>query len=405
MIGGVQTRRSPVLIAAAAGIVLATLTPAPGTGQLPSACIVCGERAIADALVNVLLFTPLGIGLGLIGMGLGRSLLLGALLSGLVEATQLVIPGRDPSIGDVLFNSGGVVLGMTLTKTARLWLYPTGRRAARLSLVGAAFACAAFGLTGLLLSPSFPRTVYWGQWTANLGHLEWYRGRVLRANVGPVPAPSHRLRNSKEVRRLLMNGSPIAVDALAGPRIPALGPLFSIFDQNHREIILVGPDRDDLVFRYRTTAVALRLDQPSVRLHAAMRGISTGDTITVRIENEAGVYCMALNAVRRCGLGSGIGRGWAMLLYSERFPARLVLLLDFAWLGALMLPVGLWARVRWETAAGLLLVLASGVMVPWLTVLVSSGRLELLGTGAGFFAGVLLGVRVRRSHQRPPALS
>jgi hypothetical protein len=372
-------------------------------GQEQFGCIVCGERGLADALVNALLFTPLGIGFGLIGVGWGRSLLLGTLLSCAVEGAQLFVPGRDPSIGDVAFNSAGAGVGVSLVRTARQWLHPTGRLAARLSLAAAAATCTAFGLTGLLLSPSFPHTAYRGQWTAKVGHMEWYRGRVLRASIGPVPTPSHRLRDSEEVRRLLLDGRTLAVQALAGPPIPALGPLFSISDEHRREIILLGPSRDDLVFRYRSLAVALRLDRPSIRLRKVMRGISPGDTITVRVENQAGRYCLAIDTVRRCELGSTVGRGWAVLYYSERFPAWLIEVLDFSWLAALVLPVGFWARRRWETAAALCLVLVSVATVPWLTVLIAASGLELLGIASGLAAGLTLGIRSRHLNRREAA--
>ena len=60
------------------------------------ACIVCGSRGTADALVNVILFAPLGLALALTGRTGIRWIGYAALLSATIEFAQLVIPGRDP---------------------------------------------------------------------------------------------------------------------------------------------------------------------------------------------------------------------------------------------------------------------------------------------------------------------
>ncbi len=378
-------------------ILLATLYPGEAAWEPEIACIVCGGRGLADALGNILLFVPLGLGLGLTGLGLRRALLIGALLSCAIEGAQLLVPGRDPSIGDVLSNTLGTGAGVGLVRSARFWLAPDDRVAARLAAAAALVVGTVFLTTGLLLSPSFPRSSYWGQWTANLGHLEWYRGRVLSATVGSVPVPSGQLKDSDAVRRLLIRGDSIAVRALAGPPISALGPLFSIYDGEQREIILLGPDRDDLVFRYRTRATALRLDQLDLRLRDGMRDILEGDTIAVRADVSARGTCLAINAARRCGLGYSIGRGWGLLYYAEALPAWLKGALDLAWLAVLVLPVGFWMRRTWESAVATAVVALALLLVPRTTVLLPSSFVELLGVATGWGAGMYLGLRVRRS--------
>jgi hypothetical protein len=188
------------------------------------------------------------------------------------------------------------------------------------------------------------------------------------------------------------------VHALAGPPIPGLGPLFSIFDENRREIVLLGPDRDDLVFRYRTRATDLRLDQPDLRFRGAMAEVAPGDTMAVRVEGARSGYCIALNALRRCQLGFTLGRGWGMLLYPERFPVWLMGPLDLLWLSSLALLVGFWARRRWETTAAVLLMVAAAVAVPRTTVLVPSPT-DLMGIAGGLGVGILLKTFIRRSIQ------
>src|SRR5438477_1941760 len=130
--GLIHLRRMPAtlqqrwfLAAAVAAILSATLFPISGGDPEPwLGCVLCGERGIADALINVLLFFPLGAALAATGMPWARCLLGGALLSAAVEFAQMYIPGRDPSLGDVLSNTLGAGLGAALMPMARSWQLP-----------------------------------------------------------------------------------------------------------------------------------------------------------------------------------------------------------------------------------------------------------------------------------------
>jgi hypothetical protein len=81
-------------------------------------CVVCGDAGVADILLNVLLFVPLGLGARALGASVWRTLAFVVPLTIGIETTQgLILIGRDASLGDVLTNStGGVVgwLGYTL---------------------------------------------------------------------------------------------------------------------------------------------------------------------------------------------------------------------------------------------------------------------------------------------------
>ncbi len=74
----------------------------------------------ADAVVNVILYALLGAVLALVGWRWRRALLAGALLSAVIELAQSVIPGRDASIFDVLFNA----VGIALARSSAWWLRP-----------------------------------------------------------------------------------------------------------------------------------------------------------------------------------------------------------------------------------------------------------------------------------------
>ena len=112
-----RVRLLPRLIVGAslAAIALLTLLPASGNNTTSGfACVFCGQLATADAILNMLLFVPLGVGLALIGFQLRTAFLVAAFLSGGIDILQLNIPGRDPSTGDLLSISLGCALGFAV---------------------------------------------------------------------------------------------------------------------------------------------------------------------------------------------------------------------------------------------------------------------------------------------------
>jgi hypothetical protein len=365
-----------------------TLFPLEATDVPPPIfCVLCGDGALADGILNAALFLPLGAALSVAGWRAWRTIAFGALLSCGVETAQLVIPGRDPSLSDVLFNTLGTALGVALAHFAPAVWRPTPRRAGVLSIAGVLGAASVVTLTGVLLAPSFTEEGYWGGWTPRFGHLEWYGGRVLQASVDGLDIPAGALGNSPQVRHQLLVDSAIHVLARAGPRPQGLAPLFTIHDQHQREILLLGVDGDDVVFRYRTRAVAWGLIGPEIRAWNAVRGIAWRKPLAVIVHPEGNGHCVEVNATEYCGLGYTIGTGWALLLGHQPVSLWLRPAVNVLWLIALFFPTGLWARFGWTFAAAAALSLASLVLLPGPTGLLPTPRLELLGALAGFLAG------------------
>jgi len=377
-----------------------TLFPLEATDGPPSIllCVLCGDGALADGVLNAALFLPLGAALSVAGSRPWRTIALGALLSCGVETAQFVIPGRDPSLSDVLFNTLGSALGVALAHYVPAVWRPTPRRAGLLSIAGALGAVAVLTLTGVLLTPSFSEDVYYGGWTPRFGHLEWYGGRVLQASVDGLEIPAGVLGSSPQVRQQLLAGPAIHVVARAGPRPQGLAPLFTIHDQHQREILLLGIDGDDIVFRYRTRAVAWGFSETEIRARGAVRGIGWREPLTVIVHPASYGRCVGVNATERCGLGYTIGTGWALLLGNQPVPLWLRPTLNVIWLVALFLPTGLWARFGWAFAAAAALSLASLLLLPGPTGLLPTPRPELLGALSGFLAGWATG----RLRLRPP---
>src|ERR1043165_6423993 len=89
-----------------------------------------GDAAVGEIIQNILLFIPLGISLTLAGVRPLVAIALGAALSFSVEFSQQWIPGRDPSVGDILNNTISTALGVALTRTAPRWLLASPARSA-----------------------------------------------------------------------------------------------------------------------------------------------------------------------------------------------------------------------------------------------------------------------------------
>jgi hypothetical protein len=374
-------------VGALAVVLGATLLPVGGPGPAGFQWRVLAHAGdLADLISNVLLFLPLGAALRCAGLRGRRVIAAAVLLSAMVEFAQLqVIPGRDASLSDLLSDTTGAALGVALAA----W-YPARRRSPARGVVFAAVGVAVMVVTGLLERPSLPATRYYGQWTANLGHYEWYRGQVLSAEIGGMPLPSRRLDHPGEVRRRLLAGTPLRIGALAGPPPPGVAPLFSIFDDARTEIVLVGLDGEDLVLHVRSRADDLLLRPVERRWSGALRDIRPGDRLSVTVRRTAGGFCLAVNGVERCGLAPDAGQAWSLVqsvpVHGGSVPALLCCLTMFL----LGLPAGLMSVPRGRGWWGPGLVVAGGATVPLAVGLAPSPILQLAALAAGAVAGALL---------------
>lgn len=139
-------------------ILAATLVPSR-TGVLRpfSFCLACDFRWLADGVLNVGLFLPLGLALGWRARSFWKVVAAGALLSTAIELFQLVVPGRDPELRDILSNTAGVLVGAALVYRPRAWLLPSARRAAWLAGAAAASIFSLIAWTAFLLAPNRPQ--------------------------------------------------------------------------------------------------------------------------------------------------------------------------------------------------------------------------------------------------------
>lgn len=393
----------PLWTALAIGV--ATLVPRPDqagpVARTPPWCVVCGELGMVDVVLNILLFVPFGAALRWRGHRVGRIALLSFGLSLAVELVQAAIPGRDPSLSDLLTNTAGGALGGML---AGWWpqLVRPERGAARL-LAGAwaGLWLLQTALTAVMVRPSLPRTWYWGQLAPDLEQFDRFHGRVVSAAVGANRVRMGRLAASAEVRRALLAGEPLLGVATPGDRTSRIAPIVSIFDEQQREIVLVGRWGDDLVYRLRTGSVDLLLRPPAIRLPGVFANVDTALVeVSGRFEPAAAGF-----TVSWAGRGGTLERvvplsaqwGWSLLMPFPHAHGVETPWLTAGWLIAWVFPMGYWAR-RYRTvalagAAGAL-VIGLGV-VPQLLGLRPGAVSEWLAGAVGLAVGAGLSARRR----------
>ena len=344
---------------------------------------------LADAVRNVILFLPLGIALALRGTGFAGVALRATLLSVAIELAQVAIPGRYRNVWDVVSNAGGALLGAALLRTAPRWLWPGRSLATRLALAGSAFVATLLLGTGLLLSPALPFTEYAAGWTLDLDPLAHYTGRVISATLGEEPLPNGRLARSEQVRRLWLEGAPLRLEAVAGGRTASLAPIFTLHDSAHREVLLVGAERGDLVLRVRTRAQAVSLDRPGLRWADALDDVQEGDPLTITARREGNGWCLSLGDRSACPLGFTAGSGWRLLWFPQSLPAEAAPWLNAVWLAALFLPLGLWLRANAGSALAVAIAVGALFATP-LVGLLPTPPAELAASLTGMALGAAL---------------
>lgn len=409
-----------IAILSLAAIGFATLRPESGYPVSGITCIICGSRGGVDAILNVLLFLPLGVGLALAGMRARHAALAVVSLSALIEIAQyLGIAGRAASVGDVLTNSIGGAIGFSIARFASSWLRPSPRIAVRL-VVGWGFAWLVVQtVSAFSLASSFPNSRYYGQLGRSFSDLATFRGRILRAAIDSMTVPDFVIANTVGMRTLLQRGA--TVEALVVPAEPTtrIAPILRIADREREQIVLLAQRGTDLVFGVRTGADILRLRGPLFamagvfpRSSAALDSVATQsmlvsghfgpDVVGMRVQWKSSA------SERRLPLTSSLG--WTLTLpfqwYRQGSWAEHVL--SWMWIFFLALPATYWAtwtyrsspdergsRLRLTPAIGIVAILVTGLgFVPRIFGLAATPLVDWIAALLGLVAGSALAVLI-----------
>jgi hypothetical protein len=411
-----------ITIVSLAAMAFATLTPAPDDTIGSHLCLVCGLVGGVSAILNVFLFVPLGIGLALSGWSAKRALIAMCALSVLIETAQLVIPGRDSTLGDVLTNSFGGALGFAIGRYAFALLRPSPRLALALCIGWSALWLGIQTISGFGLSPAIPTANYYGQIAPRLGNFEQFHGRVLRASIADIGLSDTRFENNAEVRDLLLRGATVATTVVPSSPTHGLAPIIRVADERDREIALLAQSGKDLVFGVRTGAEVLRLRPLFFAVADVFPAVLSGNTGIASDEITVGARYSAREASANAQTVGGSHEhripiagwlGWTMVMpfqwYIEGTSTEFVL--SLTWIACLLIPLGYWgtalaraspgrhaARVRMAAVPVTLVLLYLGLVVlpEWFGVTATpfSGWLAAL---TGIVLGGAFGLRVAPS--------
>ena len=388
------------MLAGAVAVGLITLTPASLGPRLPLWCLTCGVRPAVDALLNILLFVPLAIGMGLCRLGFRRAVIAGALASILIETLQFaVVPGRFPSFRDVLANSLGVALGYVIGSAFSTIVRPDPRAARSLALGGAALWLATQAFTAWAMGIAAPPTPWWSQLQPDYDEYSTkFSGRVIAASIGSIEiAESDRLLHGDDARRQLLAGAPLRAKLTGAEPTRARALVM---------VISAGPVRDaafweqeglGAIFRIPVRGTEVGLRTPSVRLDDAIPSDPT-DTVTLSGAYSRGRYRLSAThdgVVIQRELAASPSLLWAFLLPIPMYAfGPEVRLYTALWVAGAWLLLGYWGahssngiRTRFVLAiAAATLFIGLGVAPTGLGLPVAHAS-EWLAAIAGFAVG------------------
>ena len=404
-------RRGPAALLVAAALVLVvymTLRPTRMQVLTPTFCIVCGDLGGVDFALNVILFVPLGIGLR---WTLGRwvpAAIIGAITTLVIETLQWrLIPGRDASLGDLVANTLGTMLGAWLATEVFHWLNATSRSARRYATTCGILAVMVVSVSAWVLQPLVPRYPQWVQWTPLRSNTEPFQGRLLAVDLnGSAIHPAERFEAKRAFDTLTRSLSVRARIGAPGSSRPTRRQAIIVRIANDwEEGFSLAQLGETAAFRTHIAAVKLKLRPILVGLDhtfpgsgsagtaaaLTIEGTSTPRAIMVRRQLPEGETAVAVP--RTVGLAWALFLPWDIALNPQWWVANAF------WLGALVLPVSFLtvrSAVRAEADPGpgiiwwpLPLVLATLAATP-ATGLSALGIGEWVGVLAGISAGWML---------------
>lgn len=261
-------------------IAWATLRPQPAVlTVMPGACC-----SWSDAVLNILLFIPLGAGLLLYGLRPGAALLACAVVSGAIELAQhWWIAGRFASIADVWANVTGALLGALAVvhwgSRARWW--------PKLAPVMAVMVVLIWLLGGQLVRPAVPGPAEWAvEWGEGPGPFQPSRDRVLEVRLQGIPLPDGPVQDQSGLRALLLASESTRLIATieTGSAPGDTATLFQLHVGKGNAPFLVLRQEGRTLRAFQRLGLSwVGLSSPWISLPDALTGIA-GDTIRIGLE-------------------------------------------------------------------------------------------------------------------------
>lgn len=355
-------------------------------------CLICSDDGVSDFFLNIVLYLPLGFFLRIRTGSTWFAVACGLVLSLSVETAQLFIPGRFTTVADLLANTAGAGLGALLGIRPLGWLTPSEAVARWITPVLALVSAFFIAAPAVLVTPSVPGGVLYGNWTPQITTATPYGGQVVSASIDGMPLPSRALDDSEAVRERLVDEYTLVLEFEAAPPSPDPAPVFRLLDDRAVEAVNISAIGADLHVWVRLRANDLFLDRPNFRFSEALADARPGDTLTLTLEQDArGMLGADLDGERlgerSIELGIPPGRGWALLFHPSRLPEGAARILDLAWLALLFLPLGWWGGSSRRSLAMGALPIATLAVIPAVTLLLPTPALHYLAGLAGLLGG------------------
>jgi len=317
-----------VLIGAAT---LISLPTGPVVDSLPFWCLACGDYGVADALANVALFVPFGWALARTGVRPRVAVAVIVATTIAVETLQNgVIAGRIPSLSDIVANTAGGLVGMSVPLMTR-WLTACPRRASLAALGYGASLGVVLLLTLLIQAVPQPGALTWNQSVPNLPGYVRFPGTV------------------REVRLDL----PVTVRLTSANPDPRRSEIISTWRSDGSSWMWMDQQDRDLRAHVASLSDPLRMRGLSPWIADAMPA-AAGDTVTLAFTAERFSYRLSVSSARGAverTVRISPADGWRLLVPFERTRERWAPLLAGIWMAALVAPLGYLSAERSATAA------------------------------------------------------
>ena len=387
-----------LLVPATAFIALMTLRPAAGpTIPLPFACIFCGTLGGVDFLLNTVLFVPFGLAIYWLLGSKRATVAAGFAFTLVIEALQWqFIPGRDASLGDLVANTLGTVVGVMLAVLGSAGLYAIGRRARILAASFAVFGSLVIVVTGWLLQPAGVRHALAVQWKASRPNMDDFAGDVRKALVNGTRIYPFQWIGPRE---FLEPGSltvSVEADISRGAAPTARQSIIVRLANRFEEGFLLGQWKDAVIVRSHQVAEKLRFRSLLVGFDGVLEAEGTADYITMKATSNPRAISLLLTEGReatRLDVRRSVGLGWTLILPWDVAVTPRWWVANAAWLAALLLPVGFFTFRSGRHRNGAGVVVASWPLLLTVgTLLITSRVFGLSSPGIGEWIGVIAGI-------------
>jgi hypothetical protein len=394
-----------LFVAALALIGLMTLTPSSAYVATPTFCVFCGTLGGVDFTLNVLLFVPLGLALRwLTGRWIAIVGIAGLTTLAIETLQWRLIPGRDASLGDLIANTLGAMIGAWLVGVSAKALHATPAGARVLSAVSGIVTSILIVVSAWLLRPIDPIGAQYVQWAPDREDMDVFRGRLVAVQLnGRLLRPFEAFPSQWTYDSVTQA---MAVRAVIGTPIPPSerqAIIIRIVNEEY-EGFMLAQRGDAVVFRSTMGAARLKLRSILIGLDHALTTPTPTDPVLL-IHAISNPRVMGLVRELKSGeteatLRRTVGLAWAMLLPWDRALDSRWWPVNALWLAALVFPVTFLTMrsVHKRTVNRnpgfdywpLGLALIALLVAPASLGLSALGPGEWLGVGIGVAAGVLV---------------